>query len=52
MKIMARMLFCLATVFLFSQSLYSLEIKDDAVFIRVIDVGAGLATVVYMPGGY
>lgn len=47
-------LFSLLLVVFFTIPLPSnaLDIENDAVFIRVIDVGAGLATVVRMPGDY
>ena len=35
-----------------SQLLAALPIEDDAVFIRVIDSDAGLATITKMPGGH
>ena len=47
-------LFVLVTLFalLISQRAEALEIEPNAVFIRVIDVGSGLACVVRMPGDF
>ena len=42
----------LISIFLFltPNQLYALTPKDDALFVRVIDTGSGLATAVQMPG--
>jgi competence protein ComEC len=37
---------------LINQQAFALDIEDDAVFVRVIDTGAGLATITRMPGDY
>ena len=40
----------LLLILVFPTVVYSLPIEPDAVFVRVVDSGAGLATVVRMPG--
>ena len=36
----------------FTNSSFALDIENDAVFVRIVDTGAGLATVTKMPGNY
>lgn len=49
-KIKIAILFLIA-ILISSQS-YALENENGAVFVRIIDSGAGLATITSMPGGY
>ncbi len=42
----------LVTWFLLSQGAFALNIEQDAVFVRVIDVGPGLASVIRMLGDH
>lgn len=39
-------------LFVYTSISHALEIENDAVFVRVVDTGAGLATVTKMPGDY
>ena len=42
----------LLIIYIISTPVFSLTLEQDAIFVRVVDTGAGLATVTYMPGGY
>ncbi len=43
---------CVLFALIINQSTFALDVEENAVFIRVIDVGAGLACVVRMPGDH
>lgn len=49
---MKKAILYLLGLLLINQQALALDIENDAVFVRVIDTGAGLATVTRMPGDY